>query len=82
MHRFHKFSLDVSSLISICKKRKVKDETNKKIRETNGGQIKEQDVPLTSIAFTNFFRCLIFNLSFFTNGDVVTIKDETPKENS
>ena len=33
--------------ISICKKGKVKDETSKKIRETNGGQIKEQDIPLT-----------------------------------
>ena len=33
---------------------------------------------LTSIGFTNFFRCLIFDLSFFTNADVVTIKDETP----
>ena len=34
--------------ISICKKEKLKDETSKKIRETtNGGQIKEQDVPLT-----------------------------------
>ena len=31
--------------ISICKKGKVKDEASKKIRETNGGQIKEQDVP-------------------------------------
>ena len=30
---------------------------------------------LTSIGFTNFFRCLIFDLSFFTNADVVTIKD-------
>ena len=37
---------------------------------------------LTSIGFTNFFRCLIFDLSFFTNADVVTIKDETSKENS
>ena len=27
--------------------------------------------------FHNFFRCLIFDLSFFTNADVVTIKDET-----
>ena len=27
--------------------RKVKDESSKKIRETIGGQIKEQDVPLT-----------------------------------
>ena len=36
---------------------------------------------LTSIGFTNFFRCLIFDLSFFTNADVVTIKDETSKEN-
>ena len=33
--------------ISICKKEKLKDETPKKNRETNGGQIKEQDVPLT-----------------------------------
>ena len=33
--------------ISICKKEKLKDETSKKIRETNGGQIKEQDIPLT-----------------------------------
>ena len=33
--------------ISICKKEKLKDETSKKIRETNGGKIKEQDVPLT-----------------------------------
>ena len=32
--------------ISIWKKGKVKDETSKKIRETNGGQIKEQDVQL------------------------------------
>ena len=47
----------------------------KKIRETDAGQIKEQDVPLTSIAFTNFFRCLIFDLFFFTNADVVRIRD-------
>ena len=49
MHQFHEFSLDVSSfyIISICKKGKVKDETSKKICETNGGQIKEQEVPLT-----------------------------------
>ena len=33
--------------VSICKKRKIKDEASKKFRETNGGQIKEQDVPLT-----------------------------------
>ena len=31
---------------------------------------------LIYIGFTNFFRCLIFDLSFFTNADVVTIKDE------
>ena len=37
---------------------------------------------LTSIGFTNFFRCLIFDLSFFRNADVVTIKDEVSKENS
>ena len=36
----------------------------------------------TSIGFTNFLRCLIFELFFFTNADVVTIKDETYKENS
>jgi hypothetical protein len=30
---------------------------------------------LTSIGFTNFFRYLIFELFFFTNADVVTIKD-------
>ena len=53
----------------------------KKICETDAGQIKEQGVPLTSIGFTNFFRCLIFDLIFFTNADVVTIKDETSKEN-
>ena len=37
---------------------------------------------LTSVGFTNFFRCFIFDLSFFTNADVVIIKDETSKENS
>ena len=37
---------------------------------------------LTSIGFTNFFRYFIFELFFFTNADVVTIKDETSKENS
>ena len=36
---------------------------------------------LTSIGFTKFFRCLIFELFFFTNADVVTIKDETSKKN-
>ena len=36
---------------------------------------------LTSIGFTNFLRCLIFEFLFFTNADVVTIKDETSKEN-
>ena len=35
----------------------------------------------TSIAFTNSFRCLIFDLFFFTNADVVTIKDETSTKN-
>ena len=28
-----------------------------------------------------FFRCLVFEFFFFTNADVVTIKDETSKEN-
>ena len=32
--------------ICICKKEKPRDETSKKILETNGGQIKEQDVPI------------------------------------
>ena len=32
--------------ISICKKGKVKDEASNKNLETNGGQIKKQDVPL------------------------------------
>ena len=51
--RTPEFSLNVSSLIvttyniSICKKGKVEDEASKKIRDTNGGQIKKQDVPLT-----------------------------------
>ena len=36
---------------------------------------------LTSIGFTIFFRCLIFDLSFFTNADVVTIKNETSEKN-
>ena len=51
LHRFHEFSLDVSSLIvttsAFVKKGKVKSETSKKILEINGGQVKEQDVPLT-----------------------------------
>ena len=42
---------DVSSLTvtisAFVKKWKDKDEASKKIRETNGGQIKEQDVPFT-----------------------------------
>ena len=29
---------------------------------------------MTSTVFTNFFRCLVFDLSFFTNADVLTIK--------
>jgi hypothetical protein len=47
LHWFHKFYLDVSSLIVttsvFVKKRKGQ---SKKIRE-NGGQIKEQDIPST-----------------------------------
>ena len=34
---------------------------------------------LISIDITIFLRCLIFELFFFTNADVVTIKDETSK---
>ena len=44
VNQFHEFSLDVSYLIvttsEFVKKGKVKDETSKKICETNGGQIK------------------------------------------
>ena len=35
-----------------------------------------------SMGFTNFFRRLIFELFFFANADVVTIKDVTSKEKS
>ena len=42
-----KFSLEVSSLIVTTSAYEKKDETFKKIRETNGGQIKEQDATLT-----------------------------------
>ena len=45
------------------------------------GQLDILLLNLTSIGFTNFYRCLIFDLSFFTNADVVTIKDETSREN-
>ena len=34
-------------------------------------------VLLTSIGFKIFFRCLIFEFFFFTNANVVTIKDGT-----
>ena len=44
----------------------------KKIRETDAG-------PIDFLWFHNFFRCLIFEFFFFTNADVVTIKDETSK---
>ena len=47
----------------------------KKIRETDAG-------PIDFHWFHDFFRSLIFEFSFFTNADVVTIKDETSKENS
>ena len=40
-----------------------------KIRETDAG-------PIDFHWFQNFF-CLIFEFFFFTNADVVTIKDET-----
>ena len=33
----------------ICEKEKIKDETSKKIRETNGGQIKEQWNAMTTL---------------------------------
>ena len=44
----------------------------KKIGETDAGL---NDFPW----FHNFFRCLILEFFFFTNADVVTIKDETFK---
>ena len=40
----------------------------KKFFETDAG-------PIDFHWFHEFFRCLIFDLSFFTNADVVTIKD-------
>ena len=45
----------------------IKDETSKKIRETDAG-------PIDFHWFHDFFRSLIFEFSFFTNADVVTIK--------
>ena len=45
--------------ISICKKGKVKDETSKNIHETNGGQIKEEDVQLT---WDSPQVCLLFSV--------------------
>ena len=46
-------------------------------RETDAGQIMEQGVPLTSIGFTKFPRCFIFDLSFFTNADVPKSKENS-----
>ena len=48
-----------------------------KIRETNGGKIKKQDVPLTSIGFMSFLEVVSLILSFLRNADIETIKDET-----
>ena len=50
LHRFHKVFLDVSSLIVTIPafvKKKSSKMRHLKICETNRGQIKEQDVPLT-----------------------------------
>ena len=44
----------------------------KKIRETDAG-------PIDFHWFHNFFRHFIFEFFFFTNGDVVAVKDETSK---
>ena len=67
--------------ISICKKEKIKDETSKKIRESNRGQLL---LNWTCIGFTNFlrifFRCLIincYNISIFKKEK---LKDETSKK--
>ena len=68
--------------ISIYKKEKIKDETSKRIRESNGGQWDILLLNLTSIGFMIFFQCLIFDLSFCTDADVVTIKGETSRQNS
>ena len=40
--------------ISICKKEKIKDETSKKIHESNGGQWDILLLNLTCIGLTNF----------------------------
>ena len=45
-HWFHEFIFDLSFLTN-ADVVTIKNETSKKILETNGGQIKEQDVPLT-----------------------------------
>ena len=42
-------------------------------------EILGQSCSLIAPGFTIFFRCLIFDLSLFTNADVVTIKDEASK---
>ena len=55
LHQFHEFSLDDSALISICKKGKVKDEASKKIRETNGGQIKVIDLRFPTGMMLKYF---------------------------
>ena len=50
-----------------------------------GGILGQWDILLLNLTFiglTSFFKCLIFDLFFFTNTDVVTIKDETFEENS
>ena len=53
----------------------------KKIRKTDAGQIKEQDVSLTPPLVSRIFLDVSSILLFFTNSDVVTFKDETFKEN-
>ena len=56
------------------------NETSGGICEINGGQVKEEDVPivpLTSIDFTNFFKCLVFPFSYAA---ALSFEDETSKK--
>ena len=69
----------------IEKERQEEEENAKKVKKNFQYTCGEWDIlilNLTSITFTNFFRCLIFVLYFFTNADVLTIKDESSKEKS
>ena len=76
-------STNIVQLSSVCRLRSPNYHRRQPVTEPYlWGILGQWDIlllNLTSIGFTNFFRCLIFDLSFFTNADVVTIKDETSK---